>query len=305
MTEIQHHTPSDVWSNWLLRLRHGGDAAFDREMRAELESYADRVIDNAYLEPGVTLADIGTGEGLIAFRAIDRVGPSLRVILADVSAPMLSHAMAVADQRGVREQCTFVECGADDLRPIPDASVDVVTTRAALAYVSDKYAALREFRRILKPGGRLSLAEPVFQDEALAACSLKMRLDRTDSNDRDRIGLLMHRWKSAQYPDTREKMAASPIANYSERTLFEMARIAGFMRVHVELHIDMVPSKSVPWEVFIGASPHPWAPPLSDILAQQFTPEERQFFEETLRPSVESGQGADITKVVYLSATNA
>ena len=218
---------------------------------------------------------------------------------------MLSHAMAVADQRGVREQCSFVECGADDLHPIPDACVDVVTTRAALAYVSDKYAALREFRRILKPGGRISLAEPIFQDEALAACSLKMRLQGKGPNDMDRISLLMHRWKAAQYPDTREKMADSPIANYSERTLFEIARIAGFERIHVELHIDLVPSKAVPWEVFIDASPHPWAPPLSHIFAKQFTPEERQFFEDTLRPSVESGQGADITKVVYVSAINA
>ena len=42
-----------------------------------------------------------------------------------------------------------------------DGSVDVVTTRSVLIYVKDKAAALREFYRVLKPGGRVSLFEPI------------------------------------------------------------------------------------------------------------------------------------------------
>jgi ubiquinone/menaquinone biosynthesis C-methylase UbiE len=250
----------------------------------------------------MTLADIGTGEGLIAFRAIDRIGPSLRVVLTDISPPLLSHARALATERGVLHQCSFVECAADKLTGIPNASVDVVTTRAVLAYVANKSAALREFHRILKPGGRVSLAEPIFQDDAFAACALKQMLDSQFRANPDPRYQLLHRWKAAQFPDTPEKLAASPITNFSERTLLELASACGFSPLHLELHIDMLPSKISSWKAFLESSPHPWAPPPSDILAQQFTPQERQTFEDTLRPLVESGAAPTVTRTAYLSA---
>ena len=303
MSGNRSDSQSDVWSRWLLQVRSGGDPAFDRQVRAELEPYAERVLDAARLEPGMTLADIGSGEGLIAFRAIDRIGPSLEVVLTDISAPLLRHAEALATERGVRQQCTFVECAADKLTGIADASVDVVTTRAALAYVADKAAALREFQRILKPGGRISLAEPIFQDDAFAACALKSMVDDQRPHNPDPFRPLLHRWKAAQFPDTPEKIAASPIANFSERTLFELTRVVGFAQLHVELHIDMLSSSITGWQVFLDSSPHPWAPPLSQILAEQFTAEERQTFENTLRPLVESGEALTVMRTAYISAT--
>jgi ubiquinone/menaquinone biosynthesis C-methylase UbiE len=61
---------------------------------------ADRILDDAKLSPGMILADVGAGEGLLAFRAIERVGPMLQVVLTDISGPMLRHAEALAVQRG-------------------------------------------------------------------------------------------------------------------------------------------------------------------------------------------------------------
>ena len=90
---------SDLWSDWLLHRRHGGDAAHAHEVRAEITRYADRVLDGACLQPHMTLADIGTGDGLVAWRAIERIGPSLRVVMTDVSAPLVRHAQAQAAQR--------------------------------------------------------------------------------------------------------------------------------------------------------------------------------------------------------------
>jgi len=49
---------------------------------------------------------------------------------------------------------------ADDLAAIPDASVDVVTTRSVLIYVRDKRRAFGEFARVLRPGGWISIFEP-------------------------------------------------------------------------------------------------------------------------------------------------
>jgi arsenite methyltransferase len=190
----QTDSQSDVWSEWLLHRRHADDPTFADVVRAEVERYADRVLDAARLAPGMTLADIGAGEGLIAFRAIDRVGESLRVLIADVSAPMLRHAESLAIQRQVQSQCVFLQCATDRLDDIPDASVDVIATRAVLAYVSDKSAALREFYRVLKPGGRISIAEPILQDDAFVATALRMMIESKAVQSQDRFLPLLLRW---------------------------------------------------------------------------------------------------------------
>lgn len=271
-------------------------------IRAELESFADRVLDGARLEPGMTLVDVGAGAGLVAFRAIERVGSALRVILTDISEPLLRHARQLATERGVQGQCTFVACGADDLAAVPSESVDVVTTRAVLAYVADKAAALREFRRVLKPGGRISLAEPVFQDEAFVACALKKQVESPQQGNEEPLRPLLYRWKAAQFPDTLEKVSASPITNYSERTLFDLARAGGFERIHMELHMDLAPGRAQTWALFLETSPHPWAPPLSKILSEQFTAAERELFERSMRPLVESGGASSVVRTAYLQA---
>jgi arsenite methyltransferase len=167
MNTNQHESQSDLWANWLLHERFGDDPIHERAFRADIARYADRVLDGARLAAGMTLVDVGAGDGLVAFRAIDRVGASLRAFLIDISATLLQHAEAIATQRGVRDQCTFTQCSAEALEGIADATVDAVTTRAVLAYLPDRPAVLREFSRILKPGGRISIAEPICRDDAL------------------------------------------------------------------------------------------------------------------------------------------
>lgn len=292
---------SDVWSEWLLHRRHADNAAYGRVVQEVVTGYADRVLDGAELGTGMAMVDLGAGEGLMTFRAIDRIGPSLRVTLTDISAPMLRFAKAAAQGRGVQSQCIFLECPADDLREIGDASIDVVVVRAVLAYVADKKSALDECFRILKPGGRISMLEPIHQDEAFYARALRRRVD-DESLPVDRFITLLHRWKSAQFPDTEEACAKSPITNFSERDLLNMVRGAGFTQVHMQLHIDVVPSVITSWEVFIGSSPHPLAPSLAQILAEQFTPEDCRFFEQMVRPTVESGNNVTTDRAVYLQA---
>jgi arsenite methyltransferase len=293
---------ADVWSEWLLHRRHAGDSDYGRLVQTVVRGYADRVLDGAQLAAGMTLVDVGAGEGLLAFRAIERIGPSLRVILTDVSAPMLNHAESAAVQGNVHTQCRFLECTAENLSAIADASVDVVATRAALAYVADKKSALGEFWRVLKPGGRISIAEPILQDEAFYARALKRRIDDQASPSADRFLILLHRWKAAQFPDTEEECAKSPIANFSERDLLNMVRNAGFTEIHLQLHIDVMPSLVTSWDVFLGTSPHPWAPPLRQIFAEQFTVEERDLFEQMVRPTVESGKSITTERSAYVQA---
>jgi arsenite methyltransferase len=294
---------TDLWSQWLLHRRHADDAQFEQAVHAVLERYVGRLLDGAQLVAGQTLVDVGTGDGLVAFRAIERVGPALRVWLTDVSEPMLQHAETQAIERGVRSQCTFLRCPADRLEGIADASVDVVATRSVLAYVADKTAALREFHRVLKPGGRISLAEPVYQDDALATSAIRTVIDSSPPEHVSPLTVLLHRWKAAQFPDTEEKILKSPLANYSERDVIRFAQLAGFAELHLELHIDTRPSIVSSWEVFINSSPHPLAPPLSAIMAEQFTAEERQLFERSMRPVIADPKTVTTDRMLYLTAT--
>jgi SAM-dependent methyltransferase len=62
---------------------------------------------------------------------------------------------------GLLDRCRFLVASADALDGVADASVDVVTTRSVLIHVKDKAAALRQFYRVLRPGGRISVFEPV------------------------------------------------------------------------------------------------------------------------------------------------
>jgi arsenite methyltransferase len=293
---------SDTWSTWLLGRRHGNDSAYQQRMLNVVENYRERVLDGAQLRPGMTLADVGTGDGLIAFGAIARVGPSLRVILTDISQPLVDHVKQLAIQRGVREQCTFVQGSADKLAGISDATVDVVATRAVLTYVQDKAQAFREFYRVLKPGGRISLAEPIFQDDAVDACQLTNLVEKQPNHPEIGFLRLVHRYRASQFPSTPAALMQSPITNYNERDLYGFARDAGFVNIHLELHIDLRPALPITWEAYLDVANHPWAPTLREVLAKSFSSEEAEMFEKTLRPIVETGQSEQKQLVAYLTA---
>lgn len=292
---------SDSWSEWLLYRRHGGDLEFERSIRSDITRYADRVLDGTRLEPGMTLADIGTGDGLIAFRAIERIGASLKVLMTDISTPMLEYAQAAASARGILPQCQFLHGSADALKGIGDHAVDAVTTRAVLAYVDDKPAALREFHRILRPGGRLSICEPVMRDDALEVCALKKLVD-AQPPDSDPFFSMLLRWRSAQFPDTEDKARLSPLTNYGERDLVRHAMDAGFSRIHLEFHIDVLTENTPAWEVLLHYSPHPLAPSLDHVLRTKFTPHEREFFESRLRPLFEKGGRFGASRMAWMTA---
>jgi arsenite methyltransferase len=149
----------DQWAEWLAERRFGGDPETRRRFSENLAQRADKVLDYAELAEGETLLDVGCGEGLIGFRALERGAG--RVIFSDISQDLLDLCDAAATEFGLVDRCRFVCASADDLAGIDDASVDVVTTRSALIYVADKPAAFRDFSRALRPGGRISLFEPI------------------------------------------------------------------------------------------------------------------------------------------------
>jgi ubiquinone/menaquinone biosynthesis C-methylase UbiE len=151
----------DRWSKWLLESRFGGDEEAARRGTAQLEQIRDRVLKNAAIQHGETVLDVGCGDGLLSFGALDRVGNTGKVIFSDISAPLIEHCKRFAEAAGDGSRCIFLRASADDLSRVHDTSVDVVTTRSVLIYVKDKARAFEEFFRVLRPGGRVALFEPI------------------------------------------------------------------------------------------------------------------------------------------------
>jgi len=293
---------TDIWADWLLHGRHGGDRNHEATIREAIFRYRDRVLDGAALTPGIVLIDVGAGDGLIAFGAFDRVGASLQVTFVDISQPLLDLVEETAATRGVREQCRFLLASAESLTGIADGSADVLTTRAVLAYVADKAAATREFHRVLKSGGRLSMAEPILQDSALLLAALTNVLAEQKPNSATAISRLVQRCRAAQLPSTKADILRNPITNFTERDLLILLQKAGFNEVHLELRIDIQKAVPMPWNTYLAIAPRPGAPPLRDILRTSFSESERQSYENTFRPVVESGEFLDHNSVAYLTA---
>jgi demethylmenaquinone methyltransferase/2-methoxy-6-polyprenyl-1,4-benzoquinol methylase len=105
------------------------------------------------LRTGERVLDVATGTGDLAFLEAAAVGPEGQVVGVDSCAAMLE--VARGRERGAVD---FQEGDATDLR-FPDACFDAVTIGFGLRNVADRGQALREFRRVLRPGGRLMVLD--------------------------------------------------------------------------------------------------------------------------------------------------
>ena len=114
-----------------------------------------RMLDLARLEPGQRVLDIAAGAGEPAVSAAERVGRGGYVLATDISEGIVELARQVARERGLDQ----VETRAmDGEKPdLPDGSFDAVVCRLGLMYMPHPAAALREWRRVLKPGGRVGV----------------------------------------------------------------------------------------------------------------------------------------------------
>jgi arsenite methyltransferase len=283
----------DRWHRWLLDARFGGDAAArQQDLTTFLYPVRDMVLDRARLQPGETLLDVGAGDGLISFGALERLG---QVIFSDVSADLLEYCRKAATAEELLDRCRFVLASADFLAGVDDASVDAVTTRSVLIYVKDKAAALREFYRVLRPGGRISLAEPI---NALMSPS-----DPELFNGYDVTPVKALAGKVKALYDSIQPPGVDPMLDFDDRDLVGHAVDAGFGTVDLELRVGVrSATKPVPWERFLRMSGNPLMPPLAEAMGQVLTPEEFTEFTDWLRPLVEAGKGRERIALAYLTA---
>ena len=116
-----------------------------------------------HVEPGSVVLDLGCGAGTDLLIAAQMTGPSGHAIGVDMTPSMLERARASAHQMGI-DHVELHESLIESL-PLSNASVDVVISNGVIDLVPDKYAVLDEIDRVLRPSGRLQLADVVIHHE--------------------------------------------------------------------------------------------------------------------------------------------
>ncbi len=115
-----------------------------------------QMLDLAMIQPGQRILDIAAGAGEPAVSAAERVGPDGYVLATDISEGIVELARQVARERGLQQIETRAMDG--EKLDLPDASFDAVLCRLGLMYMPHPVTALREWRRALRPGGRVAVA---------------------------------------------------------------------------------------------------------------------------------------------------
>lgn len=115
-------------------------------------------LDCSGVRPGQQVLDLAGGTGDIAALFSRRVGPSGKVVLADINESMLNVGRDKLRDLGLINNIEFVQANAEAL-PFADNSFDIISIGFGLRNVTDKAAALKSMFRVLKPGGRLLVLE--------------------------------------------------------------------------------------------------------------------------------------------------
>ncbi|MFC4146910.1 class I SAM-dependent methyltransferase [Micromonospora mangrovi] len=257
----------DKWAQWLLTRRDGDSAGLRARNALDLAAFRDGVLAGADLAADDVVLDVGCGTGLIGFGALDRLGPDGRVIFSDVSPDVLDECRRTA---GGDERCSFVVASADDLVGVADASVDVVTTRSVLIYSDRKAAAFAEFFRVLRPGGRISLFEPI--NGFVARLRPDDLFGTGDSPVTDLITKVSEAYRSTTEETTR------PMMDFDERDLVDWALAAGFEAVELDYRAQVdVPADPIgDWETLKRVAPNPLVPTYGEAIAAALSDDERE-----------------------------
>jgi arsenite methyltransferase len=162
----------------------------------------------------------------------------------------------------------------------------MVTTRSVLIYVDDKRRAFEEFHRVLRPGGRLSIFEPINSFARPEPPHLFMGYDVTPVQDLARK--VWSVFEGIQPPDT------DPMLDFDERDLMDLADDAGFEEVHLNYEAAIESGKPVwgvcDWDVLLKSSGNPKIPALREAMDEALTTAEFERFAAHPRPLVEQGR---------------
>jgi demethylmenaquinone methyltransferase/2-methoxy-6-polyprenyl-1,4-benzoquinol methylase len=146
------------------------DAVVDWGFLCSGSAYRRRTLKNHGLHPGDQLLDVACGTGLVAVGAATILTSPTQITCLDASAGML-------DVARTKLNAHFVQGRAEAL-PFPDNSFDFLTMGYALRHVTDLETTFREFRRVLKPAGKLLILEVTKPESRLGGLCFRLYFGR-------------------------------------------------------------------------------------------------------------------------------
>jgi SAM-dependent methyltransferase len=163
--------------------------AIDNPLRRRIQPPEEMPLRHA-VEPGMRVLEVGPGNGRYTLATARRVGQEGQVVAVDIEPKMVERVRARAGADGV----TNVEARLADVYDLPfdDGSFDAACMIAVIGEIPDPDKAMREFYRVLRPGGTLAFSELLLDPDYPLASTLVRRAGAAGFRLRKRIGGLWH-----------------------------------------------------------------------------------------------------------------